>query len=113
MESKWNVRTIYLYLICLITLVMIIFATGDLVREATQVILPPPMSPGKVRTLPPMGKEGPGDFDPAAFEAQREWERQNQRYHAIRGIAGDIAMLALAVPIYLYHWRKVQNEKTG
>lgn len=112
MESRWNIRTIYLYLVCLITLIMGIFSTVGLVREITDLVVPPPhYGPGPL-DMKRMATEKPGaDVDPALFEAQREFERQNRRSGAIREIAGDTAMLLIALPVYLYHWRKVQHQE--
>ena len=107
--EPWSPRYIYLYLVCIVTLVMVIFATVSLVRSAAELVYPQPVmgfAPEPVKT---------GDTDAETLAAlQREQER-NQRQWAVRNavlsIIGNATLLVIAGPLYLYHWRKVERER--
>ena len=112
-------RQIYYYLVCLITLVMIIIGTVQVVNRTTDMVLPPepyraPLT--EFSTGTPDGEQvaGPTREEREAQVRQNE-ERQirESRRNAIRGLIGNITLLALAVPIYWYHWRRIRDEKAS
>ena len=108
--GTWSARNIYLYLVCLITLVMFIFATVNLVRAAVELFYPEP-EPVPYYSVPAI-KEGetPPQPDEMQIEAQRESMRRSTVRRAVLSLVGSGTMLLLAVPIYLYHWRKIERE---
>ena len=109
----WTPRNIYLYLVCLITLVMIIFGTVNLVRAVVELVYPEPV-PEVVRVVPTAapGAEVTAPPQPSEEEiaAQQKSQRQWALRHAVLNIVGNGALLLLAGPLYLYHWHKIQQE---
>ncbi len=105
-QSRADLRSAYLYLVCLVTLVLSIFAAVNIVRDLTRLAYP---NPGYYGYEVP-AKQGDGEVTEQDIERQEELSRESQRRDAVQGLVGNGTMLAVAVPIYLYHWRRVQAE---
>jgi hypothetical protein len=102
-SDRLTLRNLYLYLVCLITLIIAIFAAVNLVRTTVELLYPDPGYYGFV----PVKEPG------VSAEEQRRLEqagRDSQRRQAILGLVGSGTMLLIAVPVYAYHWRRVQTE---
>lgn len=104
-RDRFLLRNIYLYLVCLISLVIIIFATVNLVSGVVELLYPDPgywyYEPVKV-----------GD---ELIDAAEETRRQaaaldSARRQAVLGVVSAGTMLLIAVPVYFFHWRRVQRE---
>lgn len=106
-QDRTSLRSAYLYLVCLITLVMVIFAAVNGVRSAVQLVYPDPGSYGYEPAYGPDGKELVDGQEQARRE---EAARDSQRHQAVLGLVGSGAFLLIAGPAYLYHWRRVQAE---
>ncbi len=106
-QDRMNLRSLYLYAVCLITLVILIFAAVSLVRNAVQVSYP---DPSPIGYEPAYGPEGPVELDPQERERREQALQESQRHQAVLGLVGSGAMLLIAGPAYAYHWRKVQSE---
>lgn len=106
-NSRWSLRNIYLYLVCLITLVMVIVATVGLIRNAVELVYPDPGA--YMERVPPDQSKDP-DFDEEYWEEQQELQRQSQQRWAVLSLVGNFAMLIVAGPLYVYHWRKIESE---
>ncbi len=111
MKSTWTPRSIYLYVVCLITLVMMIIGTVNVIKSVTEMAYPQP------RPYPQVTIKAPGE-EPLAPEAearfieeQREADRQWSRRNAVLSIVGNGALLVIAAPLYRFHWRQVQRER--
>lgn len=102
-NGRWSLRNIYLYLVCLITLVMVIIAAVGLVRGVVELAYP---DPGAYSF--PIEKT-PGVTE-AQLKEQQRMQQQSQRRNAILNLVGSGAMLLVAGPIYVYHWRKIETE---
>lgn len=108
LQDRTTLRNTYLYLVCLVTLIMTIFAAVSVVRNAAQLAFPDP----GYHYEPAFGPDGKAvDEDPAERERRQQAARDSQRHHAVLGIVGAAAMLLIAGPAYLYHWRRVQSEQ--
>jgi hypothetical protein len=104
-QDRLTLRNLYLYLVCLITLVISIFAAVGLVRGAVELLYP---DPGYY------GFEAPGKEPGLTAEEQRRREqaaRDSQRRQAVLSLVGSGTMLLIAGPLYVYHWRQVQTER--
>lgn len=110
--SAWNPRNIYLYLVCLITLVIAIFATVSLVRAVVDLVYPEPVMEVAIAipTTAPAEELKPPQPAPEELRAQQEHQRRWTVRRATLDIVANGALLALAGPLYLYHWRKIQRE---
>ncbi len=104
--SRWSLRNIYLYLVCLITLIMVIVAAVGFVRNVVEMVYP---DPGYYDRPMMDGESKVSDEDIA--EQRELWEKQDRR-NTILGLVGNTAMLLIAGPLYLYHWRKIEVELT-
>ena len=107
--ERLTLRNIYLYLVCLITLVISVFAAVGLVRSTVELLYPDPGYYGYEPYVGPTdGKE------PRVSEAERrrleEQARDSQRRQAVLGLVGSGTTLLITGPLYLYHWRRVQSE---
>lgn len=100
--QHWNPRNLYLYLVCLITLVISIFAAVQLVRSGVELIYPDPGYYGEMST--PKGSE-------AASAAQLQSVEDSQRRQGILGLVGSATTLLITGPLYLYHWRRIERER--
>lgn len=103
-SERWSLRNIYLYLVCLITLIMVIVAAVGLVRSGVELVYP---DPGYYSA--PIKDDTSGI---TAEERQKELDSQKEqsRRQAILNLVGNGAMLLVAGPVYLYHWRKIEVE---
>jgi hypothetical protein len=106
-DARWSLRNIYLYVVCLITLIMVIVGAAGVVRTAVELAYPDPgayfdpYAPVKVG-----GEMTEADIE----EQQRRWQAQSTR-QGVLDLAGNIALVVIAGPLYLYHWRKIEIEK--
>lgn len=101
-QERLTLRNLYLYLVCLITLVMSIFAAVSLVRGVVELLYPDPGYYGYA------GKE-PG-AGPEEQQRQSDAARDSQRRQAVLGLVGSGTLLLIAGPVYVSHWRRVQRE---
>lgn len=102
-----RLRSAYLYLVCLITFVMIVFASVSLVRNTVELAWPDTSSFAYEPAYAPDGKQETADDRKRREEAVRA----SQRRQSVLSLVGSGAMLLLAGPAYLYHWRRVQSEQ--
>jgi hypothetical protein len=133
MAFKLNsIRTIYFYLIALITLMMIVFATVDLANlglstwvfknadKADDWSMPAPYMTNEVK-VGETAERCADKCDLSAAEKQqiqqwladyKNWQDQNnlrtarKQKNAVR----DISMLVVAIPLFLWHWKMIGKE---
>jgi hypothetical protein len=107
-QDRLTLRNVYLYLVCLITLVVAIFATVSLVRGVVALAYP---DPGYYGYYPYESPDGSGQR-PSEEEIARQQQlaEDSQRRQALLDVVGSAATLLIAGPLYVYHWRRVQAE---
>ena len=105
--NRWSLRNIYLYLVCLITLIMVIVGAATAVRAVVDLVYP---DPGYYM-------ERPLDESGKPMNTDEEWEREQSiqkestlRY-AVLSLVGSLSYVFIAGPVYVYHWRKIESEK--
>ena len=104
-QERLTMRNLYLYLVCLITLVLSIFAAVSLVRNTVELLYP---DPGYY------GFEAPGKEPGVSVEEQQRRQhaaQDSQRRQSVLGLVGSGTLLLIAGPLYAYHWRRVQTER--
>lgn len=106
-QDRTNLRSVYLYLVCLITLVMVIFAAVSAVRNTVGLLYP---EPGSFAYEPVYGPEGKEELTDEERDERVDAFQDAERRRAVLGLVGAGTMLLLAGPAYLYHWRRVQAE---
>ncbi len=101
-------RSFYLYAVCIITLMVCLFSLVSLLKNGIQMIfLPDPayIDPYTPKAVP--GSEGDIDRELVAQNQQD----QNQRY-AIKRLVDSIIAIAIAGPLYLYHWKMASAARS-
>lgn len=102
-QERMSLRNLYLYLVCLVTLVITLFAAVSLVRSTVSLLYPDPGYYGFA-----VGE------DPGLSEEERarheEVAEESQRRQAVLELVGSATTLIIAGPLYVYHWRRVQSE---
>ena len=93
-------RSLYLYAVCLITLVVVLFSVVSFINGIVNVIFPDPaymnMYPVKDEVRP-------------TAQALAQQESQNQ-YRAFKSMFSAFTTVAVAGPLYLYHWRQTKKS---
>lgn len=103
-KDRWSLRNIYLYLVCLITLIMVIVAVVGLVRSTVELVYPDP------GYFAEPAKDGDDGRTQEQIDAERKYQEESSRRYAILNLVGNGAMLLVAGPLYVYHWRKIEVE---
>jgi len=112
MRRDWNIRTVYLYLVSFVTLIMMIVGTVQTVDAIVTLVYPPPLyyPIPEAPKIPTPDQNVPVELLQERARIEQQRQEQQVRYERVRLLAGALALLAVALPIYLYHWRKVQEE---
>ena len=118
MKVKWSLQQIYFYLVCFVTLIMVIVGAVNTVRAAVDVILPSPDNIGSYYMTTPMeAKFVDGEyrdlFDPEVVEKelarQNTINRKNSVNQSIKNLMGGVFLILVAGPVYIYHWRYISS----
>jgi hypothetical protein len=91
-------RSLYLYAVCLITLLVVLFSTVSLINSIMNAVFP---DPGYVDIY-----AKPENAPSAALLAQQE---ENNQVQALKSIFTSFTTIAIAGPLYLYHWRTARK----
>ena len=92
-------RSLYLYAVCLITLLVVLFSTVALINAIMNAVFPDPAY------IDVYSK--PENAPAADLLAQQE---ENNQIRAIKSIFTSFTTIAIAAPLYLYHWRQTKNS---
>lgn len=106
-SERTSLRSAYLYVVCLVTLVMAVVGAVGVVRDAVQLAYP---DPGYYGLEPAYGPDGKGRLSDEERREQQERMEASQRRQAVVSLVGSAALLLVAAPTYAYHWRRVQAE---
>lgn len=110
---KWDIRTVYLYLISFVTLMMVIIGGVQGVRAVGNYFYPPPdYGPGPyVYEM----KLKDSNLSPETIEQQVREEKVRQerqaRYNQFQQVLSSVALIGVGLPVYLYHWRKIREKE--
>jgi len=91
-------RSLYLYAVCLITLLVVLFSSVALINAIMNAVFP---DPGYVDIY-----AKPENAPSAALLAQQE---ENNQIQALKRIFTSFTTIAIAAPLYLYHWRTARK----
>ncbi|WP_034429220.1 hypothetical protein [Caldisalinibacter kiritimatiensis] len=121
MTKKFNLRSLYLYLVCLITLIIFIVSLIQTVDNLMDVVL---VNDGYIQTYEIYKEKyrNRGDNPETVYskteeEIQKEYdayverEQDRQKRMNIKGLVSSISAALIAGAFWIYHWRKVQKEK--
>jgi hypothetical protein len=93
-QSKIDWRSLYLYAVCLITLMVCLFSLVSLIRSGVNVAYPDPAYVDPYATKP--------QVDSVVIAAQVKDQNQRQ---AVKSAIDAVTTLIIAGPLYVYHWR--------
>jgi hypothetical protein len=93
-QSRIDWRSLYLYAVCLITLMVCLFSLVSLIRSGVNVAYPDPAYVDPYATKP--------QVDSALIAAQVKDQNQRQ---AVKSAIDAVTTLIIAGPLYVYHWR--------
>jgi len=93
-------RSLYLYAVSLITLLVCLFTVINLINRGLDFVVP---DQGYVD---PYAVQNGSKVDP---EVIRQANIDQNRRSAIRGITSSLVTLLVTVPVYLYHWKMVRK----
>lgn len=121
-NNRLNLRNVYLYLVCLITLIIFIVSAiqtvdniMDIILENTEYYETYEMYKG--RYIIREGNEIKLQEGKSEEGIKKEYEEyieqvlDRQRIYNIKSLVSSIAAMIIAGGFWLYHWRKIQNER--
>jgi hypothetical protein len=92
-------RSLYLYAVCLITLLIILFSTISILNGVVNLAFPDP-----AYIDPYASKE---NLPNPSLLAQQE---ENEQLRTLKRILTAVITIAITAPIYLYHWRSAKKN---
>ena len=92
-------RSLYLYAVCLVTLLVVLFSTVALVNSIVNFAFPDPAYVDPYATKANMP-------DPALLQQQED----NSQRQALKNIFTTFSTMAIATPVYIYHWRQARKS---
>lgn len=104
----WKLRNVYLYLICFVTLMMMIFGIINVIGSVTDIIFPT-----TYYYSPVIEKNSSISADEARkIDAEnKKREDENRRLENKKSLVKNTAVFLIALPVFAYHWRKIEKEK--
>ena len=115
MFSK-NIRTIYLYLVCLITLFMVIGGLIFTINSITEYIFPDNYRDYYYDYIDESfenGKVSVEDYEKyiELNKYQDQLKQKNRQREQLKEIIYSASVFIVALPIYLYNWRKIEKDR--
>lgn len=116
MERGFTIRSIYLYMVSLVTLLMLVFGLIFFVNSAIRLAMPTDYT--YYRTIMDIEREYldaglpfPGIPELEQIRDQRMTEDiLLNRNFRLRETVGALAVWLIPLPFYLYHWNKIKKE---
>ncbi len=95
-------RSLYLYAVCLICIVTIIFTTFSFVDNVMRLVYPNPAYIDPYMNQPVK----------VNIELLKEQQAQTEFRTGITGLIGNLTALIVVIPLFLVHWR-LANKKVA
>jgi hypothetical protein len=121
--KSWGIKNLYFYMVCLVTLFLFVGGAISAINSAMELALPDKPNVPLIYVYYPEYKGEPAQpvFDPPALEElekRRVEQEKNDLYYqgyTKRRLLNSIALMIIAAPFYLYHWRQVKpmRKKRG
>jgi hypothetical protein len=93
-------RSLYLYAVSLITLLVCLFTVISLINRGLDLIVP------DAGYVDPYAAQNDPKIDP---EVIKQANIDQNRRNAIRGMTSSLVTLLVTIPVYLYHWKMVRK----
>lgn len=116
MAKSWSIKNLYFYLVCLVTLFLFVGGAISAINSAMQLALPDKPNVSLTYVYYPEYKESAPQpvFNPPSMEElerkRTEQEQMDLYYQSYtkRSLLNAIALMIIAAPFYLYHWKQVK-----
>jgi hypothetical protein len=110
MFSK-NIRTVYLYAVCFITLMMAIGGIIATVNAVANYCLPVVFAPYHFDRTESAAEAKA--IDERRMEEDRKAQFESERIRNLRSIFSSSAVWLIAGPVFAFHWRRLRAEESG
>ena len=91
-------RSLYLYAVCLITLLVVLFSVVSLINAIMNAVFPDPAY---------IDLYSKPETQPSA--ALLDQQERNNQIQAVKRIFTSFITIVVAAPLYLYHWRQTKK----
>jgi hypothetical protein len=111
--GKWEIRTVYLYLVSFVTLMMVIIGGVQGFHALGNFLYPPPdygPSPYLYEMKLKDTNLTPEMIQQQVKEERARQERQNY-YNQFQRVLSSVALIGVGAPVYLYHWRRIREKE--
>ncbi len=115
MKIKWDIEHVYFYLVSFVALILIIIGAVNLTQTAIAFFTPvyedySPFSPAWPNPDITRWEEKFGqEFIEAEKERFDKIALENYNRSLIRDMIRGLAFISISLPVYFYHWRKIQK----
>lgn len=103
---KLNIRVLYLYLFSFVGLIIVVIGGITLVNLGLKTFVFKDADKYPVYTDMTLPKEEQG----MNLEEQQKMQNAESMRQKQRELSNAIAMISVGIPLYLYHWKKIQKE---
>ncbi|UNC93414.1 hypothetical protein [Candidatus Contubernalis alkaliaceticus] len=128
MSGEWQVKNIYLHLVCFVTLMMIIGGIVSTFNTGLEMLFPwrhstslmdmylheeAPHDPySELPKLQEHLKENPPDWQrlEEVRTAREQREADSNHIYKLRTLLGSLALFIIPLPFYYYHWKKIKPQ---
>ena len=119
---KWTIRSVYFYLVSFVMLLTVIFGSVTLINNVINMFEPDQSQmmlkdlTVEVQIKDELRRSNPGapEEDIARWAAQRMQEQYDrsvalQTYYRWSSLVRSAVLVIVALPVYIYHWRRAQK----
>lgn len=93
----FNLKSVYLYLVCFFTIIMLLLFTVFAIQKGIDIIFPSSYYTNSDESL--------------EKQATQERDAKNQLNEDKKTVVKSVLAIIVLFPTFLYHWKKVQIEK--
>jgi len=103
-----KLRNVYLYLVSFVSLMMILMGVIFTVQNITDVIF----KTNYYYEAMPIEKTGSLSVEEQKkYEENQKMYKENSDIESKKKVVKSMAVIVVALPTFIYHWRKVEKEK--
>lgn len=105
---KFSLRLLYLYLFSFVGLIIVVVGSIQLINLGMRVFIFKDIDRYEVAPMTFPEKEGLVGQPESAEQAQARQDRETDRQRK-RDLVNSVSMIAVGLPLYMYHWKIIQN----
>lgn len=110
MKLRWDIQHVYFYLVSFVAMILLIIGAVNLTQTAIAYLTPVPEDYNYMFDEASI-KDWKEEFGSALVQQEKDRfesiSRENNRRNLLRELIGSLAYIIIALPVYLYHWRKI------